>query len=53
MSDEPQPRDQREGYEAPRADDVPSEDGPAVTAAGASSDDFQGPEWRPQEQTKE
>ena len=34
MSDERAP-EQPEGYEPPRVEDVPAEDGPAVTAAGA------------------
>ena len=41
-----------EGYEPPQVEDVPAEDGPAVTAAGTQQGtDIQAPgaEWRPQE----
>lgn len=36
------------GYEAPEVEDLPSADGPAVTAAGDSPPDLppDGPEWR-------
>jgi hypothetical protein len=36
-------------YEPPHVEGVPAEDGPAITAAGASGDDGaqEGPEWRP------
>lgn len=37
-----------EGYEPPQVEEVPTTDGPAVTAAGHSPiDDGGGPEWRP------
>jgi hypothetical protein len=35
-----------EGYEPPHVENVPAEDGPAVTAAGKT---VKGPEWRPLE----
>ena len=35
-----------DGYEPPRADDLPAEDGPAVTAAGVTG----AAEWRPSEE---
>ena len=34
MSDRPQAPPQREPYEPPRVEDIPTQDGPAVTAAG-------------------
>jgi hypothetical protein len=33
-----------EGYEPPQVENVPAEDGPAVTSAGKTQ---KGPEWRP------
>jgi hypothetical protein len=42
--EEPRP----EGYEPPRVEEVPTTDGPAVTAAGKTvTDGDEGPEWRP------
>jgi hypothetical protein len=42
--------EQAEDYEPPRVEDVPAEDGPAVTAAGKTPpEDDRGPEWRPVE----
>jgi hypothetical protein len=41
-----------EGYEPPRVEDVPAEDGPAVTAAGGTGSadtNTTGAEWRPGE----
>jgi hypothetical protein len=35
-----------EGYEPPEVEEVPTTDGPAVTAAGESTGDA-GAEWRP------
>ena len=41
-----------EGYEPPDVEEMPAEDGPAVTAAGESpqQDLNEGPEWRPVEE---
>jgi hypothetical protein len=39
---------QGEGYEPPEVEELPTGDGPAVTAAGDSQvSDGRGPEWRP------
>jgi hypothetical protein len=40
-----------ESYEPPEVEQMPAEDGPAVTAAGKSPepDEPIGPEWRPEE----
>jgi len=44
-------RDERqaEDYDPPQVEDVPAEDGPAITAAGVTRGDNTepGPEWRP------
>jgi hypothetical protein len=46
MSEREEPRP--EGYEPPQVEEVPTIDGPAVTAAGESQTDLdEGPEWRP------
>jgi hypothetical protein len=46
MSEREEPRP--EGYEPPQVEEVPTTDGPAVTAAGDSpTDEPPGPEWRP------
>jgi hypothetical protein len=47
MADEPRkPEEQgQEGYEPPRVEDVPAEDRPAVTAAGATGNPLAA-EWR-------
>jgi hypothetical protein len=35
-------------YEPPEVEELPAEDGPAVTAAGFTGpEDGEGPEWRP------
>ena len=49
MSDDD--RAERENYEPPEVEEMPAEDGPAVTAAGDSptQDEPPGPEWRPVE----
>ena len=52
MTDERSQHDQperREEYESPRVEDVPVQDGPAVTAAGKTPQDVAVPgvEWRP------
>ena len=40
-----------EDYQPPEVEEMPAEDGPAVTAAGDSpTQDFEGPEWRPVDQ---
>jgi hypothetical protein len=36
-----------EDYDPPQVEQIPTEDGPAVTAAGKSND--QGVEWKPKE----
>lgn len=41
-----------EGYEPPEVEEVPAEDGAAVTAAGKSPP-APGPEWQPQERDDE
>ena len=49
QDDRRRPEDQAEAYEPPRVEDIPVEDGPAVTAAGKQDND-QPPlaaEWRP------
>jgi hypothetical protein len=58
MSDERKQQNQSEQadeYEPPRVEDVPAEDGPAVTAAGKTPQDISvpGPEWRPLASTEE
>jgi hypothetical protein len=45
--DRREPEEQEQGYEPPRVEDVPAEDRPAVTAAGAT-DLTTGAEWRPE-----
>jgi hypothetical protein len=40
------PDTRAEGYDPPKVEEVPAEDGPAVTAAGGTAP---GPEWRPGE----
>jgi hypothetical protein len=50
MSEERKHPEQPEDYEPPQVEDVPAEDGPAVTAAGDSPPQdigLPGPEWRP------
>jgi hypothetical protein len=44
MSEREEPRP--ESYEPPQVEEVPTTDGPAVTAAGESTGDA-GAEWRP------
>ena len=40
----------RDDYEPPEVEEMPAEDGPAVTAAGSTEQDTPvGPEWRPEE----
>ncbi len=41
-----------EGYDPPQVEDVPAEDGPAITAAGTTGSDGggPGPEWRGNEE---
>jgi hypothetical protein len=49
MSDDPrESQSSNGGYEPPRVEDVPAQDGPAVTAAGKSppSDEPLAAEWR-------
>ncbi len=48
MSDEQRATGGEEQYDPPHVEEIPTGDGPAVTAAGDSppQDDF-GPEWRP------
>jgi hypothetical protein len=42
---------EQEPYEAPEVEEMPTEDGPAVTSAGKSPGDDGGPgaEWQPDE----
>ena len=40
---------QQEPYEPPEVEEMPSEDGPAVTAAGKSTGDDRAAEWQPDE----
>ncbi len=44
-----------EGYQPPRVEDVPTEDGPTATAAGVPQGTplAPGPEWRPDEAPSE
>jgi len=47
MSDEKNSRDQ---YDRPQVEQIPTDSGPSVTAAGDSpAPDGGGPEWRPSE----
>ena len=47
MSDERTP--QPEPYDPPQFEEIPSGDGPVVTAAGKSPPPDAGPEWQPSE----
>jgi hypothetical protein len=42
-------RPDQEPYESPRVEELPAEDGPAVTAAGDTPQTDRGPEWQPDE----
>jgi hypothetical protein len=47
MSDE---KNAQEQYDPPEVEQIPTDSGPAVTAAGKSPpEDDRGPEWRPEE----